>query len=202
MEERRRDQYRRLATERGYRSRSSFKLIEIDRRYKVIKAGDVVVDLGAAPGGWMQVAMDAVGGSGVVLGVDLKRVERLPEDNAMSITGDLRDPELANRIRDAIGREADVVLCDASPSVSGAWDLDHAIQLDLVEHSLAISKSVLKEGGTFLTKVFQGDLTDGFVRRLKDHFEMVQLVKPKASRSRSAEIYVLARGFKKTVPLE
>jgi 23S rRNA (uridine2552-2'-O)-methyltransferase len=202
LEERRRDQYRKLAVEKGYRSRAAFKLLEVNKKYGFIRKGDVVLDLGAAPGGWMQVARKAVGHDGFVLGVDLKRVEPLPWSNVKSIMGDLRDASLVQRIRDVVRGEVDVVLCDVSPSVSGVWDVDHVRQLDLVKHALRISKSLLKDGGIFFSKLFQGELTDEFVRKVKEHFERVKLIRPKATRTRSAELYLLGMGFRKSEALE
>jgi len=193
---RKRDYYYRKAKKEDLRSRASFKLAETVRKYRFMKLGDVVVDLGAAPGGWLQISRRIVGESGFVLGVDLEEIEPLGFSNVVTIVGDIRDPEIIRRIKALLPRPADVVLSDVSPNVSGIWEVDHARQIELAERSLDIAVSVLRADGNFFVKVFQGDLQDKFLNLVRERFYNVRVLKPKASRKESAEVYVLAMGYK------
>jgi 23S rRNA (uridine2552-2'-O)-methyltransferase len=188
---RKRDYYYRLAKEEQYRSRATYKLLESVNRYGFIKPGDVVVDLGAAPGGWMQASRKIVGETGFVLGVDVKSIAPIANDNVRSIVGDVSESETAKIINELVPRAADVVLSDVSPNVSGIWELDHARQIDLARKSMLIAVSVLKSEGNFFVKVFQGGLLNDFVFEAKQVFASVRLVKPRASRRESAELFVL-----------
>lgn len=191
VRERKRDYYYRLAKEEQYRSRAAYKLLETARKFDLIKTGDVVVDLGATPGGWMQAARKAVGETGFVLGVDLKPIEPIEDTNVRSILGDITQPETVELIREFLPRAADAVLSDVSPNISGVWELDHARQIDLAGKSLQLALSVLRLGGSFFVKVFQGEMLDDFVSDMRQNFAFVRLIKPKASRRKSAELYVL-----------
>ena len=192
LEEHRRDHYYRLAKKEGYRSRAAFKLLQASRKYKLIKRGDTVVDLGAAPGGWIQVATTLVGDKGYVLGVDLNPIEKLDRPNVDTIVADITNPKTLDFIKERLPRRADVVVSDVSQNVSGVWELDHARQIDLARASLRIATSSLRIGGNFLTKAFQGSLLNEFVKEVKRHFKFVKIFKPKASRSSSSEIYIVA----------
>lgn len=161
-----------------------------------MKHGDVVVDLGAAPGGWMQVARKIVGSKGFVLGVDLKHVEAFPQNNVQTLTADITEQETLEQISRMLPRKAGVVMSDVSPNISGIWEVDHARQVDLAEQSLKIALETLKHSGSFFVKVFQGDLLNDFVAKMRRHFEVVRIIKPKASRAQSAEIYVLGMHLK------
>ena len=196
LERRKRDYYHRKAKEEGYRSRAAYKLLQAVKKYNFIRAGNVVVDLGAAPGGWLQVARRIVGEKGFVLGVDLKKVKPLNYDNVHVILGDIRSSETLRKIEALLPRPADVVVSDVSPNISGVWELDHARQIELAESSLKIALSVLRKGGNFFVKVFQGEFFNEFLNEVKNHFIRVEIVKPKASRKESAEIYVLGVGYK------
>jgi len=195
IRERKRDYYYRLAKEERYRSRAAYKLLEAVDKYGFIKSGDVVVDLGAAPGGWMQASRNIVGEAGFVLGVDVKSIELFDDANVRSVVGDITESETVEAVRELLPRSADVVLSDVSPNVSGIWELDHARQIDLARRALQFAVSVLKLGGNLFVKVFQGDMLDDFVFEVRQSFVSVRLVKPKASRRKSAEIFVL--GLKK-----
>jgi 23S rRNA (uridine2552-2'-O)-methyltransferase len=195
LRERRREPYYRLAKRVGYRSRAAFKLLQASKRKGLIQRGDVVVDLGAYPGGWIQASRSLVGESGFVLGVDLREVAPLPFPNVATMVGDVRDPALPKLIRDRLPRDPDVVISDVSPNISGVWEVDHARQIELAEKSLEVAAGLLRPGGSFFAKAFQGDMTKGFIDRLRRRFDEVEIVKPPASRSRSAEVYVLASGF-------
>jgi len=163
---------------------------------RFIKPGDVVVDLGAAPGGWIQASRKIVGSRGFVLGVDLKSIQPIDKSNVRTLIGDVTNPQMVEQIREFLPRPADAVISDVSPSISGIWELDHARQIDLARQSLRIATSVLRLKGNFFVKVFQGDMLNDFVREVKRHFAFVKLIKPKASRARSAELYVLGMNLR------
>lgn len=198
IRERQRDYYYRKAKEEKYRSRAAYKLLEAAKKYRFVKSGDVVVDLGAAPGGWMQAARKIVGEKGFVLGVDVRFIEPLGFPNVQTLIGDITDSQVIEDIRELLPRLADVVISDVSPNISGVWELDHARQIDLAQRSLLIATSIMKTGGNFFVKVFQGDMLKDFVREVKQRFGFVKLVKPKASRAKSAEIFVLGMKMKRT----
>jgi 23S rRNA (uridine2552-2'-O)-methyltransferase len=191
LKKHRKDYYYRKAKEEKYRSRAAYKLAQVVRKYRFMKPNDIVIDLGAAPGGWMQVASKIVGEQGLVLGIDLKEIEPLSESNACVIVGDIIDLELTVQIKSILPRSADVVISDVSPNLTGVWDLDHARQIDLARRSLQIALTILKSDGNFFVKTFQGDLLRDFIEEIKHHFIRVEIIKPLASRARSAEIYIL-----------
>ena len=155
-----------------------------------------MVDLGAAPGGWTQASLRIVGSKGFVLGVDLKPMEPIDQPNVRTVIGDVTDSQTTQNIKEFLPHSADVVISDVSPNVSGIWELDHARQIDLARRSLEVATSVLKQKGNFFVKVFQGDMLNGFVKEVKQSFGFVRLVKPKASRAKSAELYVLGMNLR------
>jgi 23S rRNA (uridine2552-2'-O)-methyltransferase len=191
LKKHRKDYYYRKAKEEKYRSRAAYKLAQVVRKYNFLKPNDIVVDLGAAPGGWMQVASKVVGEQGLVLGIDLKGIEPLTESNACAIVGDITDVELIVQIKSILPRSADAVISDVSPNLTGVWDLDHARQIDLARRSLQMAFAILRSDGNFFVKTFQGDLLRDFIEEIKYHFTRVEIIKPLASRARSAEIYIL-----------
>ncbi|MBS7632076.1 RlmE family RNA methyltransferase [Candidatus Bathyarchaeota archaeon] len=197
IQERKRDYYYKKAKEEKYRSRAVYKLFQTVKKYHFIKRGDVVIDLGAAPGGWIQAARKIVGNKGFVLGVDLKPIDPFPQPYVRTIVGDITEPETLQQIQEFVPRKVDVVLSDASPNISGIWELDHARQIDLAQQALKIALEVLKPSGCFFVKVFQGDMLDDFIAKVKQHFSEVKVVKPEASRARSSELFILAQGLKK-----
>ncbi len=194
LEEAKRDQYRRLAREEGYKSRAAYKLLESVRKYQLIKPGDCVLDFGAAPGGWLQVASEAVGESGIVVGVDLEPVE-LNEPNIVTIQSDVKSPELPIKLERALPRKADVVLSDLSPQVMGTWDLDHYRQIDITMAAAALMGGFLRKGGNAMFKVFDGERFGEMRSLLVKQFQKVQVTKPKASRKGSAELYLVCFSF-------
>ena len=195
-QERRKDQFYKLAKERGYRSRSAFKLLQAVRKYRFMRRGDKVVDLGAAPGGWLQVSRQIVGKEGFVLGVDTEPVSELPWTNVKALVADVTSDSLSSVIINHMGSKVDVVISDVSPKISGAWDVDHTKQLYLAERSLEIAKAVLRRQGNFFVKVFHGPDLKEYRERLAEHFGTVRLVKPPASKQRSSEIYVIAMDYR------
>jgi 23S rRNA (uridine2552-2'-O)-methyltransferase len=192
------DPYVEEAKRRGYRSRAAFKLTEIDDRCHFLKPGMTVLDLGAAPGGWSQIAAERVGsaeGRGQVLAVDLSLIEPLP--GVEVLTQDVSADDAPPAIRAALkGGRADVVLSDMAAPATGHRSTDHLRVVALVEAALDLAEDVLKPGGTFLAKVFQGGAGGELVTRLKRSFAKTHHVKPKASRKESPEVYVLATGFR------
>jgi len=167
------------------------------KKHNFIKPGYVVVDLGASPGGWTQAARKLVDDSGFVLAVDLKPIEPVDAPNVRTIIDDIAEPQTIQDILEFLPRSADVVVSDVSPNISGIWELDHARQIDLASQSLRIATSILRYGGNFFVKVFQGSSTNKFVDEARQHFSFVKLVKPRASRPKSAELYVLGMNFRK-----
>ena len=165
-------------------------------KYRFIRKGDVVVDLGAAPGGWIQAARKIVGKKGFVLGVDLKPIAPFPQKYVRTIIADLTAPETLQQILAFLPRKADVVLSDASPNISGVWEVDNARQIDLASQALKIALNILGPSGNFFVKVFEGDMLPGFVKIVEKHFDAVKVAKPKASRAKSSEMYLLAMNLK------
>jgi 23S rRNA (uridine2552-2'-O)-methyltransferase len=186
----RQDFYYRKAKFEGYRSRASYKLLQIQKRYRIVHSGDIIVDLGAAPGGWLQVIrqLDAT-----AIAVDLQQIA--PLEGVTSIRSDITAPDIViKKIQELVG-EVNVVVSDAAPNLSGVWSLDHARSIDLSNSALKIALGVLKTGGSFVVKVFQGDLFDSFTREVRAHFSFVKSFNPRASRKQSAEIYVVAKHY-------
>ena len=189
----RRDHYRRLAREQGYRSRSAFKLKELNRSYRIIGPGFHVADLGCAPGGWTQVAARAAGNRGMVVGVDLARVEEIP--GARLVRADVSDPSTADDILGILGRRADAVVCDMSPQVTGNWTVDHARQISLNYDCARLMGAVLARKGNAVFKVFDGEYSAEFRGYVSKMFARVALTKPGASRKQSSEMYYVCLGF-------
>jgi len=196
IQDRKRDYYYKKAKAEKYRSRATYKLFEAIKKYHFIEYGDVVVDLGAAPGGWIQAARKTVGNKGFVLGVDLKSIEPFPQSYVRTIICDITEEEALQQIQEMLPRKADTVISDASPDISGIWEVDHARQIDLARQALEIALHTLRPSGNFFVKVFQGDMLDDFIRKLKQHFETIVVVKPKASRPKSSEMFILGRYMK------
>lgn len=191
IQDRKRDYYYKKAKEERYRSRASYKLIQAVKKYDFIKYGDVVIDLGAAPGGWIQVAKRIIGNKGFILGVDLKPIEPFPQSYVRTIVGDMTERETLEQILELLPRKADVVISDASPNISGIWEVDHARQIDLAQQALEISYETLRPHGNFFVKAFQGDLLDDFIQKMRKHFQIVKVIKSEASRAKSSEIFLL-----------
>lgn len=184
------DPYVRQAKAQGYRSRSAFKLLQIDAKEKILRPGQLVVDLGAAPGGWSQVAADKVKPSGRVIAIDLLPIA--PISGVTLLKGDFRSQSLHLALADA---KADVVLSDLSPNLSGIGNVDQARALELTAAAIDFCSRSLKPQGVFLLKAFHGDAFKEVLARLRATFEKVKVVKPLASRGESAETYVLARSI-------
>jgi 23S rRNA (uridine2552-2'-O)-methyltransferase len=188
------DPYVREAKAQGYRSRAAFKLIELDQKYRLLKPGARVLDLGAAPGGWSQVAVAKIGAKGKIVAADILDIE--PLAGVEILKADLLDAETSQRLIDALGGPADVVLSDMAAPTTGHRATDHIRTLALLESALDMAEAVLKPGGSFVGKAFQGGATGDVLVRIKQRFRNVHHVKPPASRAESVELYIVATGFK------
>jgi 23S rRNA (uridine2552-2'-O)-methyltransferase len=189
------DEYVKRAQAEGYRSRAAYKLLEIHEKDHLLRPGQIVVDLGAAPGGWSQLAARFVGGHGVVIALDILPMEPLP--GVDFIEGDFREAAVLERLLNALnGRPADLVISDMAPNTSGIKAVDQPRGMYLAELALDFARRCLRPGGDFLTKAFQGEGFDPFLRELRAAFATVAIRKPRASRARSAEQYLLARNYR------
>ena len=189
------DSYFKKAKQEGYRSRAAYKLLELQQRYRIIKPGDKVVDLGAAPGGWLQVAAKIVGQNGRVIGVDLQPIQTLHERQVILLSGDIASKEIQQQITQLLGGSVNCVLSDLAPKLSGIRDADMARCLDLNRIALAVAIELLRPGGALLVKSFISDDLQTFTAELKPHFSTVQRTKPDATRQGSSEFYFYAKGF-------
>jgi 23S rRNA (uridine2552-2'-O)-methyltransferase len=198
IRERKNEYYYKKAKEENYRSRAIYKLVQANEKYGFIQRNNVVVDLGAAPGGWIQAARKMTGKHGYVLGIDLKPIEPFTQEYVRTIVCDLTEPDIVEQIMSFLPRKADVVISDAAPNVTGVWEVDHAIQIDLATKSMEIALQILCPNGNFFVKVFEGGLLNDYIQSVKSHFEEVKIVKPQASRAKSSEMYLLATGLKST----
>ena len=188
------DYYRKLSKEEGFRSRSAYKLIQLDKSYHILKPGNTVVDVGCAPGGWLQVASAAVGQSGMVVGIDIEIVTQLV--GVTIVQGDIQNTQTINLLIEALKGKANTLLSDVSPRVSGLWSIDHAKQISLSKSSLDTATQILIRGGNAVLKVFEGEFLKEFKKDAENYFADVHLTKPMASRQRSSELYMVCLGFK------
>jgi len=194
--EKKKDPYYKKAKEEDYRSRASYKLKQLNKKFKLIKSGNTVVDLGAAPGGWSQVALEIVGEEGKVVGVDLNRIKRFPDENFYGIRGDFTTPEVQEKIIKLIGGKTEVLISDASPSLTGIKNLDQLRSIDLINVVIEIANNILEEKGNLAMKVFQGPEYKQMLTDLKKQFRQVKTTKPPSSRKKSSEMYVVGLGFR------
>ncbi|SEN70203.1 23S rRNA Um-2552 2'-O-methyltransferase [Halorientalis persicus] len=185
------DEYYNRAKQEGYRSRSAYKLKQLDRTANLLDEGATVVDLGAAPGGWLQVAQQEVGETGTVVGVDRQRIDAL--DGVETVRGDMTEESTKDEVREIVG-EADVVLSDMAPNMTGEYDLDHARSVHLVRQALEVALDLLGPGGDFVAKVFDGQDLDDLKADIEPEFEYVREVRPDASRESSSELFLVGKG--------
>ena len=195
MSYQRKDPFYKKAKDKGYRARSSFKLKQIQKKFSIMKRGDLVVDLGAAPGGWSQVASEFVGSNGTVVAVDRLPIREFQNENIVRLQLDMQSPKLLDFLSNDIKREVDVVLSDLAGNVSGNWDLDSDRQLYLASLALSTAKKFLKKEGNFVTKVFRGANLKEFEDEIKDEFEFIKHWRPPATRKTSAEEYIICKSF-------
>jgi 23S rRNA (uridine2552-2'-O)-methyltransferase len=192
VENHKRDSWRRQAKASGYRARSAFKLKQIQERFNLVREGDLVLDVGCHPGGWAQVAVELVGKDGHVVGVDLEPCA--PVEGAVLLTGDITEPVTQERILEELeGELLNVIVSDISPDITGKWDMDQSVAMTLVADVFDFSLPLLKKGGGFTTKLFQGVGVEELIAAVKPHFSNVRRYSPDASRNSSSEVYLVCR---------
>ncbi|MFH1013437.1 MAG: RlmE family RNA methyltransferase [Thermoplasmatota archaeon] len=194
--EKKREHYYREAKKQGYRARSSYKLKQIQQKFRIFQSGDVVVDLGAAPGGWSQVAKEYVGDAGFIVGIDLQWI--VPIDGVVFLQGDIADASSIKTMEELLeGRRVKVILSDMAPNISGNYSIDHAKSIFLAEQSLTVVDTLLRKGGYFVCKVFMGEMLDEFIVHVQHRFSEVRRFSPPASRKSSSELYIVGKYYKK-----
>lgn len=189
------DPYVAAAKEEGYRSRAAYKMLQLDEQFKLLKSGQRIVDLGAAPGGWSQVAVKIIGGKGKLIGIDLLPIDAM--DGAEFIQMDFLAPEAPDVLKKMLKGEADIVLSDMAHSTIGHAKTDHIRVMALADVAAEFAMEVLTPGGAFVCKFFQGGAEKDLLDKLKKHFAKVRFAKPAASRKESTENYLVAQGFRK-----
>jgi len=189
------DPYVAAAKEDGYRSRAAYKIIQLDESFKLIRSGMKVLDLGAAPGGWSQIAAKKIGAKGKLVALDILEMAPMPDVTILHM--DFMAEEAPDRIKDALDGEADLVLSDMAPSTTGHGKTDHIRIMDLAENAALFAVEVLAPGGAFVCKLFQGGAEKSLLDLLRKHFAKVKHAKPAASRSDSSESYIVATGFRR-----
>jgi 23S rRNA (uridine2552-2'-O)-methyltransferase len=193
--EKKREHFYKEAKRFGYRARSAFKLKQIQKKFNIIKNGDTVIDLGAAPGGWSQVAKEIVGDKGQVVGIDLLSIK--PIEGIIFLEGDMTNYLSIQELKNIVSeKKADVVLSDMSPDISGSYSVDQARSIFLCEQAFKTSEILLKSGGSFVCKAFAGEDLEDFILKISRKFGIIKRFSPSASRKSSSEIYLVARFFK------
>lgn len=188
------ERYFRMAKQEGYRARSAYKLIQIQDKFHIIRRGDVVVDLGAAPGSWSQVVSPLVGDRGKVVALDLQDIEPIP--GVVTLQGDMTDPDVQAHVIEVVGGRANVVLSDAAPSTTGVKLRDHVLSIELARAAFAVAKELLVRNGSMVLKVFEGEDLPDLIREVKLAFHPVKVHTPAATRNESWESFIVARGYK------
>jgi 23S rRNA (uridine2552-2'-O)-methyltransferase len=188
------ERYFQMAKQEGYRARSAYKLLQIQERFRVVRPGDVVVDLGAAPGSWSQVLVNLVGNRGKIIAVDLQVIEAIP--GVITLQGDMTDGEVQRQVMVLAGGRANVVLSDAAPSTTGVKLRDHVLSIELARAAFAVARDLLVPNGTMVLKVFEGEDLPELIRDVKLAFHPVKVHTPAATRNESWESFIVARGFK------
>lgn len=193
--ERKKDYYYRKAKKENYRSRAAYKLQQLDERFRLFRSGFTVIDLGASPGGWSQVAAELVGETGRVISIDLKSIE--PIEGVFVIKGDARSELTKGKVAELMADgKADVILSDMAPNISGNYSLDHARSIELAGMAVEYSQIFLRSGGNLAVKVFDGDMAKDFFSKIQSEFRVAKRYSPDASRKTSSEIYMVGKGKK------
>jgi 23S rRNA (uridine2552-2'-O)-methyltransferase len=194
--EKKREHYYKQAKKNGYRARSAYKLKQIQKKFHILKKGDNVVDLGAAPGGWSLVAKELVGERGNVIGIDLLPINKI--EGITFLEGDMTEDQSIEKIKQSLNTSVvDVVLSDMSPNISGNYSLDQAKSVFLCEQALKTVNSILKNNGNFICKIFEGEDLKSFIEKIKPMFKSIKKFSPDASRKTSSEVYIIAKSFMK-----
>ncbi len=195
-QEKKKEFFYKEAKRSGYRSRSAYKLKQIQKKFKLINKSDFVIDLGAAPGGWSQVTREILNNQGKIIGIDLLSIK--PIKGIQFLQSDLTKKSTLIKIKNLVGNnKIDVILSDMSPNISGNYSIDHANSIYLCKQTLDLAYKILKTDGNFLCKIFMGEEFDDFVKIIKNDFKIVKLYSPPASRKSSSEIYLIGKFFKK-----
>ena len=193
--EKKKEHFYKKAKKEGFRARSAYKLLQIQKKFRLIHSGDIVVDLGAAPGGWSQVAHSLVQPNGLVVGVDLSKITSF--EDVIFLQGDMTKDETIKSILNAVDFEpVSVVLSDMAPDISGNYSMDHARSIHLANQALKTAQQVLAKNGSFVCKVFMGDMIQEFRSNVEESFQKVKQFSPKASRKSSSEQYIIAQSYK------
>jgi 23S rRNA (uridine2552-2'-O)-methyltransferase len=193
------DKFYNKSKQEGYRSRAAYKLKQLDRAENLLHEGETVVDLGAAPGGWLQVAAEEVGETGTVIGVDLQRIDDI--DGVETVRGDMTEESTKEEIREIAGDAVDAVVSDMAPNMTGEYSVDHARSVHLARQAFETALDVLDTGGDFAVKVFEGQDLDDLREEMDEEFQYVRTLRPEASRDSSSEVYLIAKG-RMTAPVE
>ncbi|MGD1838810.1 MAG: SAM-dependent methyltransferase [Nitrososphaeraceae archaeon] len=192
LKDAKKDYFRKLAKEKGYKSRAAFKLIQINKSYRLIKNNINILDIGSAPGGWLQVIVENIfikNNRGKIIGIDKKKID--PIYGTTIIRGDIEDPDIISEIMQISTSKIDLILSDISPNISGFWEVDHAKQIELSKSVFELTKKIIQKDGNVVFKVFQGDMLNDFIHELRKYFQKVIISKPKASRQTSSEVYLI-----------
>ena len=190
--EKKHEHYYKQAKKVGYRARSAFKLEQIQKKFNIIRDGDSVIDLGAAPGGWSQIVKELIGKNGKVVGIDLLSIK--PLDGVIFLQGDMTEDSSVDRLRESLGLDVvDVVVSDMSPEISGNYSMDQAKSVYLCEKAFETCLKFLKKDGNFVCKIFEGEDFNCFLEKLKPHFKMIKIFHPEASRKTSSEAYIICK---------
>ncbi len=195
MKEKKREHYYLKAKHENYRSRAAYKLQQLQDKFQVLGEGMSCLDLGAAPGGWLQVEALIAGPGGRVFGIDISSIR--PVEGVTVMRGDVTSPDVVDKLIRMTGGPVDVILSDMSPDISGNYSLDHARSVDLVRTALVVAGRMLRDGGNFVAKLFDGELTGTLLADVRELFQSARLSKPEASRKQSSEVYIVAKGFRK-----
>jgi 23S rRNA (uridine2552-2'-O)-methyltransferase len=192
--EKKREHYYKAAKKTGYRARSAFKLKQINKKFNILKKGDFVVDLGAAPGGWSQVAKEIIGEKGKLVGVDLLKIK--PIKDVVFLKGDMTEDSTIEKIKEIFAKEkVDAVISDMSPDISGNYSVDQARSIYLCRQAFKTVEHLLKPDGNFICKVFEGEDLKEFIDEINSNFKMIKLFHPKASRKSSSEVYIITKSY-------
>ena len=194
-QEKKREHFYKEAKRQGYRARSAFKLKQIQKKFNVLEDGNIVIDLGAFPGGWSQVTKEFVGESGTIIGIDLLRIA--PINGITFLQGDMTERSSLQKIKEIVGnKKADVILSDMSPDISGNYSVDQARSIYLCKKAVNVAESLLDVGGNFICKVFEGEDLNELIFEIKQKFKTVKIFSPVASRKSSSEVYIVAKSYK------